>query len=89
VNCSKRNTTTHNVLPSPRESAKSKSPIGLGQNSVTKNYAKSTYSRQGLKETVINQITELTEEKIKQDMVDAFTKIRLDLYSDVLRIKKP
>lgn len=83
MNCSKRN----NVLPSPRESAKSKSPIG--QNSMAKNYAKSTYSRQGLKETVVNQSTEVTEEKIKQDMVDAFTKIRLDLYSDVLRIKKP
>ena len=56
---------------------------------MTKNYAKSTYSRQGLKETVVNQSAEVTEEKIKQDMVDAFTKIRLDLYSDVLRIKKP
>lgn len=31
----------------------------------------------------------VTETEIKQEMVDAFKKIRLDTYSDILRIKKP
>lgn len=31
----------------------------------------------------------LTAELIQQDMVSAFSKVRLDLYQDILRIKKP
>lgn len=31
----------------------------------------------------------ITEDEIKQEMVEAFKKIRLDTYSDILRIKKP
>lgn len=32
---------------------------------------------------------ELTAERVRQDMVESFAKVRLDLYSDILRIKKP
>jgi hypothetical protein len=31
----------------------------------------------------------LTAETIQQDMINAFSKVRLDLYQDILRIKKP
>jgi|OM-RGC.v1.036973725 hypothetical protein len=31
----------------------------------------------------------ITDDQIKQEMVDAFAKVKLDLYTDILRIKKP
>ena len=31
----------------------------------------------------------MTEDEIKQEMIEAFKKIRLDTYTDILRIKKP
>ena len=31
----------------------------------------------------------ITGEQIRQEMVAAFSKVRLDIYSDILRIKKP
>ena len=52
------------------------------------NYMQSTYAAsvgQGIK----SARQKVTPEMIQKDMVNAFAKVRLDLYQDVLRIKKP
>ena len=43
----------------------------------------------GERETLDAKLWTISEEEMKKEMVAAFDKIRLDVYSDILRIKKP
>ena len=50
--------------------------------SIRNNYQREDGAQQGETRTI-------TEDEMKSEMIAAFEKVRLDTYSDILRIKKP
>ena len=79
--------------PSPKSGLNKKHLVSArsatsGKSAKSKTSVKSSYSQFGLKKNE-KALVPLTAEIIKNEMLNAFSMLQIDTYSDILRIKKP